>query len=83
MFLDQNQMRNKVLNLKTFDLLNFHCLTHSAMLVQHQNDNVCSTELTVLHINIGSSILFVPQINSLVDVPEEFCDLNPQVEFDI
>ena len=24
-------MRNKVLNLKTFDLLNFHCLTHSAL----------------------------------------------------
>ena len=24
-------MRNKVLNLKTFDLLNFHCLTHSAV----------------------------------------------------
>ena len=24
-------MCNKVLNLKTFDLLNFHCLTHSAM----------------------------------------------------
>ena len=28
-----------------------------AMLVQHQNDNVCSTELTVLHINIGSTEL--------------------------
>ena len=24
-------MSNKVLNLKTFDLLNFHCLTHSAL----------------------------------------------------
>ena len=31
MFLDQNLMSNTVLNLKTFDLLNFHCLTHSAM----------------------------------------------------
>ena len=31
MILDLNWMCNKVLNLKTFDLLNFHCLTHSAM----------------------------------------------------
>ena len=31
MFLDQNRARNKDLNLKTLDLLNFHCLRHSTM----------------------------------------------------
>ena len=28
-----------------------------------------------------SSILLATQIDSLVDVPEELCDLNPQVKF--
>ena len=41
-------MCNKVLNLKTLDLLNFHCLTHSAMLLSYlQEPNSATRSIRV------------------------------------
>ena len=57
-FLDQNWTRNRSLNLKTLDLLNFHCLRHSALFVIdiHQNMLISLFSNTIWPLSLSSNL---------------------------